>query len=142
MAVAPLPGRWYALAAVPRGLAWLPALLIIYLVAASIIRRWIAWRAWVILLFWVAEADVAPVVISRLTWYPSLLALDTRYVADAVHVLAVCVGLAFIPLSGLASEGRAPAGARSQRLASAIHGDRQCRRKDRRYIRKKPSGLR
>lgn len=69
-----------------------------------------------ILLFWVAEADVAPVVISRLTWYPSLLALDTRYVADAVHVLAVCVGLAFIPLSGLASEGRAPAGARSQRL--------------------------
>lgn len=103
----PLAGRWYAIAAIPAGLAWLPLIVAACVVVSSMVRRWIAWRAWVILLVWVAVADIAPVVISRLSWYPGLLALDTRYVADAVPVLAVCIGLAFIPLSSRASEGTA-----------------------------------
>ena len=107
----PLPGGWYALAAVPAGLAWLPVVVAILVVAASAIRRWTAWRAWAILLTWVLVADIAPVVISRLTWYPGLVALDTRYVADATPVLALCVGLAFMPLSRPAGEGVAAADA-------------------------------
>jgi hypothetical protein len=39
-----------------------------------------------------------PVVISQLKWYPILRALDTRYVADVTPILAVCIGLAFLPL--------------------------------------------
>jgi hypothetical protein len=39
-------------------------------------------------------------VISRLDFYPVLRALDTDYVADAVPVLMICLGLAFLPLAG------------------------------------------
>ncbi len=95
----PLPGGWYALTAIPSGLVWLPAVTAIAVVAASLVLRWTAWRAWAILLMWVTVADILPVVISRLSWYPILLALDSRYVADAVPILTICVGLAFFPLS-------------------------------------------
>jgi hypothetical protein len=44
---------------------------------------------------------VFPVLIGRIgEMAPGVLAQQTRYVADAVPVLAICVGLAFLPLAG------------------------------------------
>ncbi len=48
---------------------------------------------------WVLLADMVPIIIARLNWYPVLLALDTRYVADAMPVLIICLGLAFLPVA-------------------------------------------
>jgi len=96
----PVPGSWYALGAAPSGLAWLSLAAAVLVIGASVAWRRVAWRAWLAGAIWVAAADLAPVVIARLNWYPALLALDTRYVADAVPVLAVCAALAFLPLAG------------------------------------------
>jgi len=104
----PTPGGWYALAAPPVAMIWLAFIAAATVVAASILRRRISWRAWVIFAGWVVCADMLPVIVGRLNWYPALLALDTRYVADAVPVLAVCIGLAFLPLTGEAAAGAAP----------------------------------
>ena len=65
----------------------------------TILRRGIAWRAWVTFAAWVLLADMVPIIIARLNWYPVLLALDTRYVADAMPVLIICLGLAFLPVA-------------------------------------------
>ena len=93
-----LPGHWYALATPPIALIWLAFIVAIVVVVASILRRRISWRAWAILAAWVVLADMLPVVIGRLNWYPVLLALDTHYVADAMPVLAICIGLATLPV--------------------------------------------
>ena len=110
-----LPGRAYALAAPPTELTWLAFAIAIAVVGASILRRRIGWRAWAIFAAWIVLADMLPVIIGRLNWYPVLLSLDTRYVADAVPVLAICIGLAFLPVvSGpvtAPSQARPPTGA-------------------------------
>jgi hypothetical protein len=102
------PWRWsvlgegYPQASPPAALqqlSWAVALLV---VVASCACRARAWRAWVILLGWIAVADVVPVAVGRLaTFVPAaLLGLQARYVTDAVAVLALCLGLAFLPLAG------------------------------------------
>jgi hypothetical protein len=54
----------------------------------------------VLVIGWVALADMLPVIISRLgDFSPGVLGTETRYVADAVPVLAIALGLAFWPLS-------------------------------------------
>ena len=95
----PQQDHWYALAAPPQQLQWLAVIVAIALIGVSIWNRKTAWRAWVLLAWWVVLADMVPVVISRLDWYPILRALDTRYVADALPMVAICTGLAFLPLS-------------------------------------------
>ena len=46
-------------------------------------------------------ADVLPVVIGYMgSVLFRLLGLQARYVTDAVSVLALCLGLAFLPLAG------------------------------------------
>jgi len=85
-------------------LSWAVAL---FIVVASCVYRVRAWRAWAILLVWIAAADVVPVVIGRLAVMPAgLLGLQARYVTDATSVLALCLGLAFLPLAGQKSTSR------------------------------------
>lgn len=90
-----------AAAATPNALAWLSVIVGVAVILASIVSRLYAWRSWAILAGWVLAADVGPVLIGRLgEWPAGLLAQQTRYVADAVPVLAICVGLAFLPVVG------------------------------------------
>jgi len=89
-----------SLAAPPAALTWLAMIVAIFVVGVSILRRKTAWRAWAIGALWVVAADMLPVVISRLNgWDPRLHALQTHYLADAVPILAIVVGLALLPLT-------------------------------------------
>jgi hypothetical protein len=111
------PWRWFpnkveAFAAPPTPLIWLSFLAAIVVIAASIWHRKYAWRAWAILAAWLVVADMVPIIIGRLnlanrTFLP-FLALDTHYVADAVPVVAICLGLAFWPVVGQPDLARRP----------------------------------
>ncbi len=103
------PWRWFpnkveAFATPPTALIWLSALAAIVIVAVSIWYRQYAWRAWAILAAWLVVADMVPIIVGRLnlanTTFLPFLALDTHYVADAVPILAICLGLAFWPVVG------------------------------------------
>ncbi|HEV2240339.1 MAG TPA: hypothetical protein VGR98_04790, partial [Streptosporangiaceae bacterium] len=86
-------------------LAWLSLIAAAAIVASSIWSRKRALRAWVILAAWVAAADIAPVLVGRISELgPQLTGLETRYVADATPVLAICLGLAFWPVAGRSDE--------------------------------------
>ncbi len=108
------PWRWlptadasYSFAAPPGGLILLAVVVAAAVVGVSIRRRPVAWRAWAMLAGWILLADMAPAVIGRIyALSPAVLALETRYVADAAPVLALSLGLAFWPLA--ASAGPAP----------------------------------
>jgi drug/metabolite transporter superfamily protein YnfA len=100
------PWRWatgsgYDQAAPPVVLqvaSWAVALII---VVATCIWRRRAGRAWAILAGWIVAADFVPVIAGRLGGYPaSLLGAQTRYLTDATGVLALCAGLALLPLAG------------------------------------------
>jgi hypothetical protein len=98
-----------AYAATASQLAWLAVLVCIAVMVASVLTRSRAWRAWAILGIWLVLADILPVFIGRLSIsnLGGFLSLDTRYVADAAGVAAVCVGLAFWPLARPETAGRA-----------------------------------
>ena len=124
-------GGSYSFAAPPFSLIWIGLLVAIAVVAASIWRRPIAWRAWVLVIGWVALADMLPVIISRLgDFSPGVLGTETRYVADAVPVLAIGLGLAFWPLT--TDRSRAKDGGahvlRARAAAVARGRRRSCRR--------------
>lgn len=103
------PWRWFpnkveAFSTPPTALIWLSLLAAVAVVAVSIWHRRHAWRAWAILAGWLVGADMVPIIVGRLvltnhTFLP-FLALDTHYVADAVPILAICLGLAFWPAVG------------------------------------------
>jgi hypothetical protein len=115
-----VPGGSYAFAAPPFSLVWIGLLVAIVVIAISIWRRPIAWRAWTLVIGWVALADMLPVIISRIgSFSADVLGTETRYVADAVPVLAISVGLAFWPLA--ADQARQPkaGGAHGHRARSA-----------------------
>jgi len=79
-------------------ICWALAIIIIGL---SLWYRRHALRAWVILAGWILLADLGPVVISRVSAIsPTILGLDLHYLADAAPLLALCVGLAFWPVTG------------------------------------------
>jgi hypothetical protein len=106
------PNKVEAFAAPPTALIWLSFLATIVVVAVSIWHRKYAWRAWAILAAWLVVADMVPIIIGRLdlanrTFLP-FLALDTHYVADAVPVLVICLGLAFWPIVGRPELRRTP----------------------------------
>jgi hypothetical protein len=99
------PWRWsavgYDIASPPAALQQLSWAVAAVVVVVSCARRVHAWRAWGILAAWIFAADVVPVVLGRLGNMPaSLLAAQTRYLMDAAPVLALCVGLAFLPVAG------------------------------------------
>lgn len=106
------PWRWYSvgvisLTAAPAVLTWLAAIVAVVVVGASVVRRRSAWRAWAILAGWVVIADMLPVITAPLSWYPILRALDARYVSDAVPVMTLAIGFAFLPLATQELTGRA-----------------------------------
>jgi hypothetical protein len=113
-------GGSFAYASPPFSLIWIGLIVAIVVIAISIWRRPIAWRAWVIVIGWVAFADMLPVIISRVgTFSPVVLGDETRYVADAVPVLALSLGLAFWPLAADQSRRqREGAGAHAHRVRS------------------------
>ncbi len=99
------PWRWsaagYDISSPPAALqqlAWAVAVVVVVVSCALRVR---AWRAWAILAAWILAADIVPVVLGRLGTLPaSLEAAQTRYLTDAVPVLALCIGLAFLPVTG------------------------------------------
>jgi len=99
------PWRWsaagYSIVSPPPALQQLSWAVVAIVVVASCLRRVRAWRAWAILAGWVVVADIVPVVLGRLAAIPAtLLASQTRYLMDATPVIALCVGLAFLPVAG------------------------------------------
>jgi hypothetical protein len=118
----PTSDAQYASSAPPAMLAWLSLIVAGAVIMASIWSRRQAWRAWAILGGWLLAADVAPVVVGRIAEItPGVLALQTRYVADAVPVLAICVGLAFLPLAGQPETSRRrPVGADGGQTARLV----------------------
>jgi len=113
------PWRWFgngidAFATPPATLMWLSWIAAVAVLAVTIWYRRSAWRAWAILAAWILVADMVPIIIGRTTLTdPALtvfLGLDTHYVADAVPVLAICLGLAMWPVVGQVDQGaRRPA---------------------------------
>ncbi len=98
------PWQWshpgYALADPPAALQQLSWAVFAIVVVVSCARRVRAWRAWAILAGWVAVADTLPIVLGRMGQLPaSLLGTQARYLQDAVPILALCAGLAFLPLA-------------------------------------------
>jgi hypothetical protein len=113
----PVVGNSYSFAAPPPALVWFAVVAVLVVIVTSILRRPIAFRAWAILLGWVVVADMLPVTISRLgAFSPAVLGTETRYVADAVPVLAICLGLAFWPIGG-----RTPAEGQDPRRAQLLN---------------------
>jgi hypothetical protein len=94
-------GSGYDQAAPPAVLQWLSWAVALIVVVVTCLRRARAWRAWAILAGWIVAADFVPVIVGRLGGYPpSLLGAQTRYLTDATGVLALCAGLALLPLAG------------------------------------------
>jgi len=113
------PWRWlstgsYAEAVQTDVLTDLSWLLAAAAVVASVWFSRRAWRAWFILIAWVAIADILPVLAG---WYGAVvtppLTADLSYLADSVPVIVICAGLAFWPAAGAESPYRAtlPSGA-------------------------------
>ena len=100
------PWRWsaagYDVSNPPAALQQLSWVVVVVVVVVSCARRVRAWRAWAILAAWVLAADIVPVALGRLgTLLPAgLEAAETRYLTDAAPVLALCLGLAFLPVAG------------------------------------------
>jgi hypothetical protein len=119
----PTEDAQYAASAPPGMLAWLAVIVAVAVILASIALRRYTWRAWAILAGWLVAADVTPVVLGRVeVLNAGALALETRYVSDALGVLVICLGLAFLPLTGQPDIRRRtaiPAGTQVGRLAAA-----------------------
>ena len=123
----PNPAKVEAFATPPAVLTWLSLAAAAAVVLVSIWLRIYAWRAWAILAAWLALADMLPVIVGRATLsngaFLAFLGLDTHYVADAVPVLAVCLGLAFWPVAGQPERRRMrPAPAVTGQLAPVATG--------------------
>jgi hypothetical protein len=123
------PWRWYFVpgdaigySAPPTQLVWFSLFVVVGLIVASVRTRRIAWRAWAILAVWVVVADILPVIFGRLTIlgkFTWIFELDTRYVADAAPVAAICVALAFWPLARPARREAAPPGSQQREYFSS-----------------------
>jgi hypothetical protein len=110
-------GLGYAQAGPPAQLEQLAWVVAVIVVIASCLCRVGAWRAWAILIGWIVAADLVPIVFGRLQVFPAtLLGVQTRYVTDATGVLALCAGLAFLPVAGEQDAYRLRAGALGVRV--------------------------
>ena len=84
----------------PNGQIALGVLVVAAVVGISVRYRRVAYRAWLILAGYLLVADVAPVVFGRVPRLGGFLGVESRYVADAAPVLAICLTLAFVALAG------------------------------------------
>jgi hypothetical protein len=100
------PWRWVgngveAIANPPAPLAWATCLVAAAVVIISLWYKPGAWRAWSILGGWLVAVDLVPVLLGREVFVPgAILGLTTRYVWDALAILTICLGLAFLPMTG------------------------------------------
>jgi hypothetical protein len=102
------PGDWFpisagdAAVAAPSGPLTLAAgIVFLLLITASVLLRRRAGWSWVTLGAYLMLAGVLPVALGRLTeGYVELAGAETRYIADAAPVLALCLALAFLPVLG------------------------------------------
>lgn len=96
------PWQWfafgYAQAAPPATLEYLSWAVAAVVVLASCRLRTRAWHAWAILLGWIVAACIVPVTIGGLGSSAAAFGEQTGYVANATGVLALCLGLAFLPV--------------------------------------------
>ncbi len=97
-------GDWAFAAEAPplTQLSWSVAALV---VLVSLWYRRHALRAWIILVTWVLLTVAIPLVVGRVGLGLSpqtlqFLGTDVHYLADSLPVLAICVGLGFLPLAG------------------------------------------
>jgi hypothetical protein len=117
------PGQPEAAANAPGILSVLALLVVLAVVVASVAVRPRAWRGWAILAGWLVFDDVLPVAVGRLAGFPGfagVLAAQSRYVDDAVAVLAVVVALVFWPLASERYSGAAAPARRREFFPSAI----------------------
>lgn len=105
------PWRWFAAGdwgvaspPLPVVIASLAVLAALVAVTAHYRRR--AGLAWALLLGYVLVADALPVLWGRVHLLGSFVGTDTRYVADAVPLVALVVGLVLLPLPGEAEPYR------------------------------------
>jgi hypothetical protein len=95
------PWQWqasgYAQAAPPAAAEYLSWVVVAIVVLASCLYRASAWRAWAILLGWIVAACIAPAAIGGFGLSVTALGEQTGYLANATGVLALCLGLAFLP---------------------------------------------
>ncbi len=101
----PFTDRLYAVVMPSASAVLVSGLMALAVVAASVMIRTRAWRAWAVLLGWVIFADMVPILVGRVSvgrspYWAGLFGLQTRYLAEAACVLALCVGLAFLPVAG------------------------------------------
>jgi hypothetical protein len=100
------PWQWLsngveAIANPPAALAWGTCVVAAVVVIVSLWLKPRAWRAWAILGGWLIAVDLVPVLLGRGDFVPgAILGLTTRYVWDALAILAICLGLAFLPMPG------------------------------------------
>ncbi|MFG1957275.1 hypothetical protein [Nonomuraea sp. NPDC049028] len=94
-------GEDYAMAGTPPSLVWAGLGVAVVVLAVSVLFRRRAWLAWLVLLAYFALADVVPVMIGRIQQLgPDLSGAELRYVSSTATVVAIAIGLAFIPLAG------------------------------------------
>ncbi|NUW30041.1 hypothetical protein HTZ77_01140 [Nonomuraea sp. SMC257] len=110
------PWQWYpisedyAIAAAPQALAWAALGVAVLAVGVSLWYRRRAWLAWLTLLGYFVLADVVPVMIGRIVQLgPDLGGQELRYVSSTAMLLAVVIGLAYIPVLGERAPWRRPA---------------------------------
>ncbi|SFI06436.1 hypothetical protein SAMN05216275_10110 [Streptosporangium canum] len=90
-------------------------------VVVTVLYRRRALRAWIVLAGYLLFADAIPTVIARGS-YTALVGAETRYVADAVLVLALCLGFALLPVKGETGAYRRPLPASSRLVAGLSAG--------------------
>ncbi|WP_214408574.1 hypothetical protein [Sphaerisporangium fuscum] len=107
------PMRWGGVAAtggladpapVMVAVAWLALAAV---VVFTILFRRHAWRAWTVAALYVIVADTVPTILARGRYTP-LVGAETRYVADAALVFAICFALSSLPLKGEQAPYRRP----------------------------------
>ncbi|MFG1703644.1 hypothetical protein ACFLIM_10660 [Nonomuraea sp. M3C6] len=105
------PWRWFAaadwgVAAPPLPVVIASLVTIAALVSVTGYYRRRAGLAWALLLGYLLVADALPVLWGRVHLLGSFAGTDTRYVADAIPLVALVVGLVLLPLPGEAEPYR------------------------------------
>jgi hypothetical protein len=105
------PWRWFAgadwgVASPPLPVVIASIVTFAAVVAVTAYYRRRAGLAWAVLLGYVLVADALPVLWGRVHLLGSFAGTDTRYVADAVPLIALVVGLVLLPLPGEAEPYR------------------------------------
>jgi hypothetical protein len=113
------PWKWWAgndwgVAAPPVPLVWLSLAVLALLVIVTSYYRRRALATWATLLGYLVVADALPVIWGRVSLLGSFAGTDTRYVADAMPLAVLVLGLALLPLPGERDPYRRPLPARER----------------------------